>query len=97
MTLNYTTPLRVLLPVADIPAGACVSKRTGEQTFILRHRIAVYGANREKLVEIDGFFLCGREDHNVGFTTQIKGEQLMLWHTTAAEMADILRQESRRS
>ena len=90
MTINDKicpeTPLRILLPVADIPDHATVSKRTGNKVYTLSRVVALHTAEGQAVLA-RGFFLF---DDGLSIN-QVERTELLHWHTTAEDFVDILR------
>lgn len=84
--------VRVLLPAAMIPHDATVSKRTGEYTFVLKHKLTMYGIppNGSKTPApptiVDGFFVVGER----GTINQVKPDTWLHWHVTVEDFMEIL-------
>ena len=78
--------LRILLPAKSIPDQAKVTKRGGEQTFVLRHSLKLFVFADQPAVDIEGFFLVTPN----GNINQIKPETELLWSVGADELIDVL-------
>lgn len=81
--------IQVLLRANQIPHGSTVSKRMGQYTLILSHRVRIFVAKGlfSQPTEIEGFFLQGAPQADLN---QISGETLLHWHLTADEFKDYL-------
>jgi hypothetical protein len=83
--------LLVLLPAEKIPHDATVSKRTGDQTHTLKHKLTVFALGPDDTpvrppTVIDGYFIISDR----GQINQVKEYTLMHWHVTAEEFQHLL-------
>ena len=80
--------LLLLQPVEQIPDGATVSKRTGEQTFILRHtlKIGEYLAKNKEPLVVEGFFIISGS-----YVNQVAPGTALHWHVVAEDLVETLK------
>jgi hypothetical protein len=86
LDIDAETELAVLLPAYRIPDQARITKRTGEQYYVLRHNITVYQADKSTPLNLEGDFLIGPN----GSVNQIKQDTLLLWRVPADELVEQL-------
>jgi hypothetical protein len=82
--------LKIQLPAEDIPNDAKVCKRTGENTYILKHQLTLYKSKQLEgdltPVVIVGFFLVGSR----GGITQIHSTEVLCWIVRAEDFIDTI-------
>ena len=78
--------LRILLPAKDIPDQAHVTKRGGEQSFVLRHNLKLFMLADHPAIDVEGFFLVTPK----GSINQVKPETELLWSVSAEEFMDVI-------
>lgn len=85
------TELRVLLPAEEIPDGATVSKRTGEERYVLRHNLRVFPDDELRrsgavVFDVTGYFMIGAR----GNVTQVQGKKMIHWVVVAEDFVETI-------
>jgi hypothetical protein len=85
------TELRVLLPAGEIPSGATVAKRTGENRYTLSYDLMLYQEDALRKegaqpVRVEGLFLVGER----ASITQVKPETMLHWIVTAEDFVETI-------
>lgn len=82
--------INVMLPAEKIPDQARVAKVGGEQPYILRHNLILWGTESEadpkKAVEVTGHFLVNER----GDINQVPPGKVLRWLVTAEDLVDML-------
>lgn len=95
-----TQPLKVLLPIKNIPDGSRVTKPNGQKPYIVRRSIKIYtgthGGDRVIEAENNTRFILPEGDGQ-GSINAVSGDSEHLWHTTYkdfhAYLSDILSED----
>jgi hypothetical protein len=95
--INPETKVSILLAAEDIPNGSRVTKRGGEVSFVLKHKLTIYpvandGSKPGAPMVVDGFFLV---NPGSGEVNQVKASQPLLWRTTAEGFVDAMKESWR--
>jgi hypothetical protein len=88
-----TRPLKVLLPIKNIPDGSRVTKPNGQKPYIVRSSIKIYTTihGGDRVIEADhGTRFILPEGEGQGSINAVSGDAEHLWHTTVEDFHQYL-------